>query len=69
MHVNMCLCACCATLLCISQRKPLDQCSSDVEEEEACTLVHYFLSDTLCGYEDEGSCLTHYSSGKVHMNH
>ena len=51
---------------CISQRKPSDQCSSDEEEtDEDCTLVHYFLQDTLSGYEDESSCLTHYSSDET----
>ena len=43
----------------------MDQCSSDEEEEEASTLVHYFLSDTLSGYEDEGSCLTQCSSDET----
>ena len=45
----------------------MDQCSSDEEEEEANTLVHCFVSDTLSGYEDESSYLTHYSSDETRV--
>ena len=67
MHVNMCcVCMLCNTGgLCISQRIPSDHSSSDEEKEEASTLVHYFLPDTLSGYQDKSYCPTHYSSDET----